>query len=63
MLDRGYLARGAFYAMYAHTDAHVDGYIAACTEAFTVIAAAVCNGTVNKLLRGEVAHAGFQRLT
>jgi glutamate-1-semialdehyde 2,1-aminomutase len=63
MLDRGYLARGAFYAMYAHTNAHVDGYIAACTEAFTQIASAVRDGTVTKQLRGDVAHAGFQRLT
>ena len=63
MLDRGYLARGAFYAMYAHTDAHVDGYIAACADAFARIAAAVRDGTVTKQLRGDVAHAGFQRLT
>jgi glutamate-1-semialdehyde 2,1-aminomutase len=63
MLDRGYLARGAFYAMYAHTDDHVDGYIAACEEAFAIIAAAVKDGTVKSQLRGDVAHAGFQRLT
>lgn len=63
MLDRGYLARGAFYAMYAHTDAHVDSYIAACTESFAIIAAAAQDGAINKLLRGDVAHEGFQRLT
>ncbi len=63
MLDRGYLAKDAFYAMYAHTDAHVDGYIAACADAFGILAGALKTDTVAKLLRGPVAHAGFQRLT
>ena len=63
MLDRGYLARDGFYAMYAHTDAHVDGYIAACGDAFGIMAQAVKTGAVESLLRGPPAHAGFQRLT
>ncbi|MBX7199593.1 MAG: aminotransferase class III-fold pyridoxal phosphate-dependent enzyme [Rhodospirillaceae bacterium] len=63
MLDRGYLARDGFYAMYAHTDAHVDGYIAACGDAFGIMAQAVKAGNVESLLRGPPAHAGFQRLT
>ncbi len=63
MLDRGYLAKDAFYAMYAHTDAHVDGFAAACGEVFAIIAAAVKAGNVEQQLRGAVAHAGFQRLT
>ena len=29
MLDRGILATGSFYAMWAHTDAHVDRYLEA----------------------------------
>lgn len=63
MLDRGYLAKDAFYAMYAHTDEHVDGYIAACGEAFEIMAGALKAGTVEDMLRGPVAHSGFQRLT
>jgi glutamate-1-semialdehyde 2,1-aminomutase len=63
MLDRGYLAKDAFYAMYAHTDAHIDGYLGACAEAFEIIAGAIGTGTVEQQLRGPVAHAGFQRLT
>jgi glutamate-1-semialdehyde 2,1-aminomutase len=63
MLDRGYLARDAFYAMYAHTDAHVDGYAAACRDSFVEIAAAIRANRVAQMLRGPVAHAGFQRLT
>ena len=63
MLDRGYLAKDAFYAMYAHTDAHVDGFNAACGEAFEIIAGALSANQVDKILRGPEAHAGFQRLT
>ena len=63
MLDRGYLAKDAFYAMYAHTDAHVDGFIGACGEAFEIVATAVREGNVIESLRGPVAHSGFQRLT
>lgn len=63
MLDRGYLAKDGFYAMYAHTDADVDGYTAACGEVFEIIVAALKSGTVEKALRGPVAHGGFQRLT
>ena len=63
MMDRGYLAKDAFYAMYAHTDAHVDGFNAACGEAFEIIAAAMKSNQVEESMRGPDAHAGFQRLT
>jgi glutamate-1-semialdehyde 2,1-aminomutase len=63
MLDRGYLAKDVFYAMYSHTDAHVDGFNTACAEVFEIIAAAVKSKKVDDTLRGPVAHAGFQRLT
>lgn len=63
MLDRGYLAKDAFYAMYAHTDADVDGYIAACSDVFDIIASALKGGRVDEMLRGPVGHSGFQRLT
>lgn len=63
LLDRGFLASGAFYAMYAHTDAQVDRFTDACGEAFEIIAAAVRDDSLAAQLRGPVAHAGFQRLT
>ncbi|MCE5308999.1 MAG: aminotransferase class III-fold pyridoxal phosphate-dependent enzyme [Acidobacteriales bacterium] len=63
MLDRGFLATNAFYAMYAHSTAQVEQYVAAVQEVFRELATAVeCNG-VDRLLRGPVAHAGFYRLT
>jgi glutamate-1-semialdehyde 2,1-aminomutase len=63
MLDRGYLATNAFYAMYAHTGVHVESYLAAVREVFKELAAAAEGGEVERLLRGPVAHAGFYRLT
>jgi glutamate-1-semialdehyde 2,1-aminomutase len=63
MLERGFLATGAFYASYAHTDANVDAYAAAVRESFGELAAAVRAGTVAASLKGPVAHTGFARLT
>ncbi|MBI3434474.1 MAG: aminotransferase class III-fold pyridoxal phosphate-dependent enzyme [Proteobacteria bacterium] len=63
MLDRGILAAGSFYAMYAHTDAHVDRYLAAAADVFRELKTAVDQNAVLQLLRGPVAHSGFKRLT
>ncbi len=63
MLDRGILAGSGFYAMYAHTDAHVDRYLAAVREIFPELKKAIDNRSVRQLLRGPVAHSGFSRLT
>lgn len=63
MLDRGILATGAFYAMWAHTDAHVDRYLEAVNEVFRELHNAVGQKAVKQLLRGPIAHSGFKRLT
>ena len=63
MLDRGFLATNAFYAMYAHTDRQVDEYLTAVDEVFREIAKAVEENQVEQLLRGPIAHSGFYRLT
>jgi glutamate-1-semialdehyde 2,1-aminomutase len=63
MFDRGILAGAAFYAMYAHTDEHVDRYLAAVRDVFAELKKAVDNRSVRQLLRGPVAHSGFSRLT
>lgn len=63
MLEMGYLASDSFYATYAHQSFHVEGYLAAVEKTFAVIARALDKGEVEKLLRGPVAHSGFQRLT
>jgi len=63
MLDRGFLATNAFYAMYAHSTVQVEQYLAAVQEVFRELAAAIERNEVERLLRGPVAHAGFYRLT
>jgi glutamate-1-semialdehyde 2,1-aminomutase len=63
MLDRGILATGSFYAMYAHTDAHVDRYLDELAAVFAALKTAIGQSAVRQLLRGPVAHSGFQRLT
>jgi len=63
MLDRGFLASGAFYATFAHQDPHIDYYLAALEEVFRELAEAIHTHTVEQRLRGPIAHTSFQRLT
>ena len=63
MLDCGYLATGAFYATFAHRSGHVESYLEAVEEVFSLLAEAVAGGSVERQLRGAVAHSGFYRLT
>jgi glutamate-1-semialdehyde 2,1-aminomutase len=63
MLERGFLAAPAFYAMWAHTDEHVAAYAEAAGEVFREIGVAQREGKVEERLRGPVAHTGFRRLT
>ena len=63
MLQRGFLAADAFYASYAHQENNIESYFEAVDEVFGSISVAVETGTVEKALKGPVAHSGFQRLT
>jgi hypothetical protein len=63
MLDRGIFATGSFYAMWAHTGAHVDLYLEAVNAVFRDLRIAIDQNAVRQLLRGPVAHSGFKRLT
>ncbi|MDG2242472.1 MAG: aminotransferase class III-fold pyridoxal phosphate-dependent enzyme [Rhodospirillaceae bacterium] len=63
MLDRGFLAGPAFYAMAAHTSDAVADYADACREVFRLIASAASTGSIEGRLRGPIAHSGFKRLT
>jgi glutamate-1-semialdehyde 2,1-aminomutase len=62
LLGRGFLASTSFYAMAAHTDEHVDNYLAAAEGAFARIAEAEREGSVEAHLKGLPASAGFERL-
>lgn len=63
MLEKGFLATLAFYAMYAHQTSHVERYLSAVDEVFNVIAKAQKAGDVERQLIGKPAAAGFKRLT
>jgi glutamate-1-semialdehyde 2,1-aminomutase len=62
MLDRGFLAGPAFYAMFAHQESHVERYLGAVREVFGALARASAAGTVEAQLRGPIAHSRFERL-
>lgn len=63
MLESGFLATNAFYASLAHQEVHIERYAGAVIESFGVIAKALENNEVEKLLKGPVAHSGFYRLS
>jgi glutamate-1-semialdehyde 2,1-aminomutase len=62
MLEKGFLASTLFYAMYAHTEYHVDSYLKAVEESFGEIAEACRAGNIEKKMKGKPATAGFKRL-
>jgi len=63
MLHKGFLATDSFYATYAHQEDQIERYLAVVEETFRSLAKAIENGTVERQLRGPVAHSGFRRLT
>lgn len=63
MLKRGFLAGLSVYVSYAHTDRHVKKYLAEVDQVFALIKHGIETNTINDLLEGPVAHAGFARLT
>jgi glutamate-1-semialdehyde 2,1-aminomutase len=62
MLGRGILAANRFYPSFAHTPAHVAQYAKVLNQVFAILKKATEEGSVQKRLRGPVAHSGFQRL-
>lgn len=63
MLRHGFLASGSVYVSYAHTAPLVTRYLRAVDEVFGFLAEAIEKKTVGSLLKGAVAHRGFERLT
>ena len=63
LLQKGFLATNAFYASYAHENAHIASYLDALDKTFAVIIEAIEQNKVEKLLKGPIAHSGFHRLT
>jgi glutamate-1-semialdehyde 2,1-aminomutase len=62
MLDQGFLASNLYYAMYAHTQNHVDIYLHAVKHSFGEIMTHHKNGTLSQQLKGKPSNSGFKRL-
>jgi glutamate-1-semialdehyde 2,1-aminomutase len=63
MLEKGFLASRAFYPTYAHRDEHLESYLAAVRETFSMIAETLKSNQLMSKLKGPIAHGGFKRLT
>ncbi|MFA5412035.1 MAG: aminotransferase class III-fold pyridoxal phosphate-dependent enzyme [Candidatus Micrarchaeia archaeon] len=63
MLERGYLASKSVYVSYAHKHEDVATYMGQVDEVFGLLKKAIDEGSVEKRLKGPVAHTGFRRLT
>ena len=60
MLDRGFLVSNLIYVSYAHTQDIIEKYLENALEVFQLIANNKNN--LEKLLKSEISHGGFQRL-
>jgi len=63
MLAHSILAGSGFYVSLAHTDRHVDAYLAAAREVFVELAKAIKQDDIRERIGGPVRHSGFARLT
>ena len=63
MLNEGFLAGKSFYATYSHQRFHIENYRSSVCAVFSKIADALEKGSIKDMLKGPVAHSGFQRLT
>lgn len=62
MLERGYLAWHQFKPSLAHTDTHVEDYLADSDEVFAELSEAIHDGSVASRLMGPPQQSGFYRL-
>jgi len=64
MLERGYLsATKGLYVSYSHKEEHAERYLEEVERVFGVLKTAIDEGSVEKRLKGPIAHSGFKRLT
>ncbi|MGA2418076.1 MAG: aminotransferase class III-fold pyridoxal phosphate-dependent enzyme [Candidatus Staskawiczbacteria bacterium] len=63
MLKEGFLASSGIYVSYAFRKNQISKYLRAVDRVFPIIKRAIEENKVHSLLKGPVAHAGFQRLT
>ncbi len=63
MLKKGILASGRIYATYSLKEKHVKKYLKATEEVFGLLKEAIDKNKIRALLKGPIAHTGFERLT
>jgi len=63
MLERGFLATTAFYASFAQKDEHINDYLTAVKEVFSLLAQYVKEDNIKSHLNSPICHSGFSRLT
>lgn len=63
LLDDGFLGTTSFYACFQHTDEMIDRFGESLHRAFNTIRKAKEGEGIRSLLRGDVCHSGFTRLT
>lgn len=63
MLNRGYLASRGFYVSYSHKEEDIERYGETVDKVFKILKKAIEEKNVEKMLKGPIAHSGFQRLT
>jgi glutamate-1-semialdehyde aminotransferase len=63
MLEKGFLATTEFYASYAHTEKYIRRYLNTVEDSLYYISRFMKEGTPERLLKSQVCHSGFKRLT
>jgi glutamate-1-semialdehyde 2,1-aminomutase len=63
MLRRGVMAKPDVFPSYAHKSHPLEAYASALDATFSVIAAGIQNGDVEKRIGGPVCRPGFKRRT
>ncbi len=63
MLKRGFLASSSVYISFSHTKEIIEMYLVNVDDVFGILKQGIENNNINDLLKGPVAHSGFQRLT
>ena len=63
MLSKGYLAANNIYVSIEHTPEILDGYFEALDGVFKLIKECENGRDIKKLLKTELCHTGFRRLS
>ncbi|MCD4722140.1 MAG: aminotransferase class III-fold pyridoxal phosphate-dependent enzyme [Desulfobacula sp.] len=63
MLERNYIASLSVYLSYSHNEVVLEEYFNALDDVFGILADSIENDTLDKKIKGPLAHSSFKRLT